>query len=108
MKTKPKGMTVALDPTPTGDLKKLGGSHADVWNLRLANLVTAALPIDKSDSDRTKAAATAVCHAIVDISPTDPIEGILIAQLMAANDASLAMYRKGWAQPPEYFQARTK
>ena len=44
----------------------------------------------------------------MDIAPADPIEGILIAQLMAANEASLAMYRKGWAQPPEYFEARTK
>jgi hypothetical protein len=36
------------------------------------------------------------------------VEGILIAQLMAANEASLAMYSKAWAQPPEYFLARTK
>jgi hypothetical protein len=112
MKTKPnenpKGRTVALDPTPKGELKKLGGSQADVWNLRLTNLVIGALPIDQSSSDSAKAASSAVCHAIVDIAPADPIEGILIAQLMAANEAALAMYRKGWSQPPEYFQARTK
>lgn len=112
MKTKPnegsKGMTVALDPKPKGELKKLGGSQADVWNLRLANLVTGSLPVDKSDRDSAKAAATAVCHAIVDFAPADPIEGILIAQLMAANEASLSMYRRGWSQPPEYFEARTK
>jgi hypothetical protein len=111
-KTKPnedqKGLTVALDPKPRGKLKLLGGSQADVWNLRLVNLVTGALPIDRSDSESTKAATTAVCHAIADIAPADPIEGILIAQLMAANEAALSMYRKGWSQPPEYFQARTK
>jgi hypothetical protein len=45
---------------------------------------------------------------MADMGPADPIEGILIAQLMAANEASLAMYRKGWSQPPEYFEARTK
>jgi hypothetical protein len=27
---------------------------------------------------------------------------------MAASEASLAMYRKGWQQPPEYFEARAK
>src|SRR5215217_3260706 len=27
---------------------------------------------------------------------------------MAANEASLAMCRRGWSQPPEFFQARTK
>src|SRR3954447_19578355 len=43
----------------------------------------------------------------MDIAPADPVEGILIAQLMAANEASLA-YSKAWAQPPEYFLARTK
>jgi hypothetical protein len=112
MKAKPnegsKGMTVALDPKPKGELKKLGGSQADVWNLRLANLVTGSLPVDKSDRDSAKAATTAVCHAMVDFAPADPIEGILIAQLMAANEASLSMYRRGWSQPPEYFAARTK
>jgi hypothetical protein len=45
---------------------------------------------------------------MADMAPADPIEGILIAQLMAANEAALAMYQKGWAQPPEYFEARTK
>jgi hypothetical protein len=44
----------------------------------------------------------------MDIAPADPIEGILIAQLMVANEAALSMYRKGWAQPPEFFAARTK
>ena len=44
----------------------------------------------------------------MDIAPADPIEGILIAQLVAANEASLCMYRKGWDQPPEHFEARTK
>src|SRR5437773_8866676 len=33
---------------------------------------------------------------------------MLVGQLIAANEASLAMYRKGWSQRPEYFQARTK
>src|SRR4051794_29221818 len=49
-----------------------------------------------------------VCHGTMDIAPADPVEGILIAQLMAANEASLAMYSKAWAQPPEFFVARTK
>ena len=45
---------------------------------------------------------------MVDIAPTDPIEGILVGQLMAANEAALSMYRRGWAQPSEYFSAWTK
>ena len=109
MKTKPKELrTIALDQNPKGELKKLGGSRADDWNMRLMNLVAGSLPINHADEATCMEAIKAVYQAFVDIAPTDPIEGILIAQLMAANEASLAMYRKGWAQPPEYFHARTK
>jgi hypothetical protein len=108
--TKPKEevRTIELDPNPKGELKLLGGSRSDKWNLRLLNLVGNSLPIDHSNRESSNEATKAVCQATADIAPADPIEGILIAQLMAANEASLAMYRKGWAQPPEYFQARTK
>jgi hypothetical protein len=108
--TKPKEevRTLQLDPNPKGELKMLGGSQSDKWNLRLVNLVGNSLPIDHSNRETSNEATKAVCQATADIAPADPIEGILIAQLMAANEASLAMYRKGWQQPPEYFEARTK
>jgi hypothetical protein len=86
----------------------LGGSQADVWNMRLLNSVGGSLPINHSDAKTSNEALTAVCQAMVDIAPADPIEGILIAQLMAASEASLAMYRKGWNKVPEYFEAGTK
>ena len=92
-----------------GHLKPLGGGNADEWNRRLNDLTINALPIAHSkNKEAITTAALAVCRGTMDIAPTDPVEGILIAQLMAANEAALAMYSKGWAQPPEYFQARTK
>jgi len=100
---KPPPRNIIVNPKPTGEFKAVGGSMADDWNLRLLNGVSGTLP-DKSSDDAIKA----VCHAMMDMKPEDPVEGILVAQLLAANEASLAMYRKGWAQPPEYFQARTK
>ncbi|WOH47651.1 hypothetical protein [Bradyrhizobium sp. sBnM-33] len=100
--------SITIDPNPKGELKRIGGSLADEWNLRLLNLVGGSMPIDHSDRETSNEAIKAVIQATADIAPADPIEGILIAQLMAANEASLAMYRKGWAQPPEYFAARTK
>jgi hypothetical protein len=105
-KKEPPG-TVALDPKPKGGLKILGGSQADDWNMRLANLVGAAMP-GQSNRDAAIEANKAVWEGMIDFAPADPIEGILIAQLMAANEASLCMYRRGWEQPPEYFEARTK
>src|SRR5436305_11909393 len=78
------------------------GSLADGWNMRLLNNVGGTLPVNHSDTNVSNEAVTAVCEGMIDIAPADPIEGILIGQLMAANEVSLAMYRKGWAQPPEY------
>jgi hypothetical protein len=92
-----------------GNLKLLGGGNADEWNRRLNDLTVNALPIAHSKNEESiTTAAVAVCRGTMDIAPADPVEGILIAQLMAANEASLAMYSKAWAQPPEHFQARTK
>ena len=109
-KAKPKkeGNSIALDPNPKGELKLLGGGRADEWNLRLMNLVGGSLPINHSNRETSNEAMKAVCQATADIAPADPVEGILIAQLMAANEASLALYRKGWQNVPEYFDAGTK
>ena len=104
----PQPRSITIDPNPKGELKMLGGSLADEWNLRLLNLVGGSLPMDHSDREASKEAIKAVVQATADMAPADPVEGILIAQLMAANEAALAMYRKGWSQPPEYFEARTK
>lgn len=107
---KPRTINLMLRPdAKEGHLKPLGGGNADEWNRRLNDLTINALPIAHSkNKEAITTAAVAVCRGTMDIAPADPVEGILIAQLMAANEASLAMYSKAWAQPPEYFQARTK
>ena len=76
--------------------------------MRLLNLVGGSLPINHSNREASNEAIKAVCQATADIAPADPIEGILIAQLMAANEAALSMYRKGWQNVPEYFEAGAK
>ena len=111
MSKKPDEDTIrlTLNGELKGELKPLGGSKADEWNNRLNSLVVGALPIVAlKDREQTTAAALAVSYGTMDIAPADPVEGILIAQLMAANEAALAMYQKGWSQPPEYFEARTR
>jgi hypothetical protein len=106
--TKSKQVNVTLDPNPKGAFKKLGGSQADDWNQRLGNLVASALPIDQSGGEEGLKASRAVYHAMIDMKPDDPIEGMLIGQLMAANEAALGLYRRAWMQPAEFFEARTK
>jgi hypothetical protein len=107
-KNEPVSRTIALNPEPKGEFKMFGGSLADDWNMRLLNNVGGSVPVNQSNTKSSNEVITAVCNAMVDMAPADPIEGILIGQIVAANEASLAMYRKGWAQPPEYFTARTK
>ena len=96
---KPKAINVDLGEAK-GELKPLGGSSRDKWNNRLTNLVASALPVSHKDIAAREEAASAVLSGIVDINPTDPIECTRIAQLVAANEASLSMYRRGWAQAP--------
>ena len=79
-----------------GRLKPLGGGNADEWNRRLNDLTINALPIAHSKNKASiTTAAVAVCRGTMDIAPADPVEGILIAQLMVENEAALAMYSKG-------------
>ena len=99
---------IAIDPNPRGDRKPLGGADHDAWNDWLAQNTAAALPIDQRDEATAVKATQAVYSGMIDFKPTDPIEGILISQIMAAHEASLSMYRRTWAQPPEFFEVRMK
>ena len=108
--TKKMAVKISLDPNkPEGNRKMLGGSKADEWNDRLSSLTANALPIASSkDTQSVTEACLAVSYGTMDMAPADPVEGILIAQLIVANEAALAMYQKGWSQPPEFFEARMK
>ena len=99
--------TVELDPSPKAKLSSIGGSDRDEWNGRLANLVVNAVP-NSSDEKQKDELASAVISGLVDMKPEDPIEGVLIGQIIAANEAAMGSYRRAWAQPPEYFDARLK
>jgi len=105
---KAKKVEIAIEANPKGERKQLGGSNFDEWNDRLSNLVASAVPVNFKDHEEVQASTLAIFSGMFDINPVDPIEAILVGQVVAANEASLAMYRKGWSQPPEYFEARTK
>ncbi len=74
---------------------------------RIDNL-RSALPINSSDPEARNKSVAAVCQAVVDLAPADPVEGMLIANIMAASDASLALYWKGWLNVHEHFDAGDK
>jgi hypothetical protein len=46
---------------------------------------------------------------VVDMKSTDPLEGVLIAQLVVANEAALDLYRRArGCDPSHHFEAHTK
>jgi hypothetical protein len=107
MKTETISVNLTLDGR--GEFKSLGGSSHDTWNRWLADTVLAAMPFDASkDRESFLRCATAIAASTVDMKPRDPVEAVLIGQMLVANQAALSMYQRAWAQPSEYFQARTK
>jgi hypothetical protein len=102
-------VAIQIEHSPKGKWKVVGGGDRDQWNDRLLNLVTRALPVDQYNADAVSHAGSAVAAGTVDMNLADPIEGILVAQLVVANEAALSMYRRAWACPPDhYFEAHTK
>jgi hypothetical protein len=100
---------IEIEAVPKGEWKSLGGGDRDQWNERLSNLVTRALPVNQKNAEAVSRVGSAVAAGVVDMKPTDPIEGMLISQLVVANEAALSMYQRAWACPPaDCFEAHTK
>ena len=98
---------IALDPKPKGNLKPLTGAAHDDWNHWLMSHTTWALPINQNDEATATNASIAVYSGMIDMKPADPIEGILISQLMVAQQTGLKLYRLAWLNA-EYFEASTR
>src|SRR5262249_4351462 len=107
-KSKENVLQIAIDPNPKGQRKCVGGAEHDQWNDWLARITAAALPVNKNDDAVATEATAAVFAGMADMKPADPIEGILFSKLMVASQASLSMYHRAWAQPPEHLEARMK
>jgi hypothetical protein len=116
MTDKPNKHSIAKEPAikieihaaPKGEWKALGGSDRDQWNTRLSDLVTNALPVNQQNTKEVSDAGSAVAAGVMDMKPADPIEGMLISQLVVANEAALNLYRLAWLNNAEYFEASTK
>lgn len=108
-KAKPQTRTILLDPAPKGDMKFVAGADHDEWNLRLTRLVLGALPLNQLDTEALNEASVATLSGMVDMKPADPVEGMLIGQLVVAHEAAMKLYRRAWASDPaDYFEGHTK
>ena len=99
---------IGIDAAPKAEWKALGGSDRDRWNEQLVTLVVGALPVDQK-TETVSCAGSAVIAGVVDMKPADPIEGMLMSQLVVVNEAALNMYRLAWLNKNAgYFQASTR
>jgi hypothetical protein len=102
-------VSIDIEGAPKGEWKALGGGDRDQWNDRLSRLVVNALPVDLKNGNAVSHAGSAVLAGVVDMKPSDPIEGALIAQIVTAHEAALEFYRRGWTNTAAgYFDAGTK
>jgi hypothetical protein len=102
------GVRIEIHAAPKGEWKALGGSDRDQWNERLSDLVTGALPVKQTNAEAVSHAGSAVAAGIVDMKPADPVEGMLISQLVVTNEAALKLYQLAWRNNAEYFEASAK
>ena len=94
-----------LEPNPTPRLKVLGGGEADSWNRRIGQTLGGALP--GSHLPNFVEAARASLAGLKGINPTDPTEGMLASQIIAAHEAAMHLRRLAW-HPDQSFDVQTR
>jgi hypothetical protein len=87
-------LTVQDPATLPGELKCVGGSMCDDFNSALANQTINTLWLKPLDEAEQKNQSQAILQAMVGIGPTDELEGMLAAQLLACHNASMECYRR--------------
>ncbi len=97
---------IALDPNPRPRLQAIGGGQDDRWNEGLLHRLLNALP-DAHKPEACNAMANAVAAGLVNIKPSDPVEGMIAAQMIAASNAAFSLYTRAW-HPKQSFEVRSK
>jgi hypothetical protein len=96
---------IALDPNPQPRLQAVGGGQDDRWNDSLILGLGNALPgIHRPDR---AAVANAAIAGLIDIKPSDAVEGMIAGQMIAAHEAALNIYARAW-NPNQSFELRSK
>jgi hypothetical protein len=97
---KPKENVARCPPPPELDksepqLKHLGGSITDAWNLHICNQVLATAKYQQNETDEEKGKQHFAHLAfLASVNPQDVLEGMMAAQLFASHAASMECYRR--------------
>jgi hypothetical protein len=73
---------------------KFGGSKDANWNSEIASQAVAALWTGNSDAVQRNSQILAIIGAIQGLGPKDEIEGMIVAQMLAAHHAAMECFRR--------------
>src|SRR5215203_1137107 len=90
-----------------GELRALGGGKNDEWNQHLTAQLAGSLTEARGSMTATVEGSLGALTGQIGIDPRDPVEGMLSAQMIAANAAALDLYRRAWI-PEQSFEASTR
>src|SRR5947208_3627355 len=94
-----------LNSNPIPKIKELGGGNDDRWNNRVVTALIGSLPSHSAEQINDIANATA--SGLLHINPSDPIEGMLAAQMISAHETALSLRRRAW-HPEQDFIVKAK
>lgn len=80
-------------PDDKGKFKKIGGSRNDTWNELIYDQIVGSCWNKRRSPEQEKQLMYATLGALVDIKPADPIEGMLVSQMIATQSAVMECYR---------------
>src|SRR5262249_53574248 len=90
----PKTIDITDAESRAGAQKAFGGSQSDHWNLILVSQAARTLWTGHSDEEERDRQYKATASALLGMAPKDEIEGMMVAQLLAAHNASMECYRR--------------
>ncbi|WP_375410660.1 hypothetical protein [uncultured Methylobacterium sp.] len=92
--------------TEKSTLSDLGGASSNRWNAYLMAMLVAAVP-DGDDPNQREGVTKTIVAGQRAMNVADPVEGMISAQMIAANTAALSLYRRAFI-PEQNFEVRTK
>ncbi len=76
------------------ELKHIGGSQSDSWNKSLINQAAGSVWLYNASPEERTQKTTAAVAGLIGIGPSDELEAMLAAQLVAAHNAAMECYRR--------------
>lgn len=97
--------TKKVNKTVTASPAKLAGSPDIAWAHTILNQAVGALWTKHSNTEQVTEQVDALVAGMLGIGPTDPIEGMLAAQMLASHHAAMECHRRAML-PDQTFEGR--